>query len=231
MRLEDTIKHRLFRQQFTQYSVANEVSSFAIECKGSTDKPIPLCIPSDAFAHSSLVYRRLVYSYDMVHSERSTPRALYNLILDCYYSGGHLAKIKIKDSIYYYAPGVLFNSNKEPLFYFAYEFDNTTTRRHQIPRLYLTPKLLADANTPGKPMEKFFMSTIVPFLVNNQVHTDTGYCGYTIIEIDNHVDDTIFIPQNRMVLNTPVAEINDRLNNILANNSDVISTFVGSYAR
>lgn len=224
MRLEDTIHFRLFRTCSDKYArpVNND---FIIECKGEKGKPVPLCIHPNEFLRTDLVYRQL-YLSDRYCQERSTPRALYNALFNDYFNDGLLRTLKIKNIIYYGGPGILFNANKVPLFYFAYTLDEAW---HMLPRLYITPTLLNDATASGKPMEKFFMSTVIPYLVNNTVVTGTGYEGNTVIEIDNQVDNTFFMPNANLLGSTSVNHINNRLNSILANNADVLSTFVENY--
>lgn len=224
MRLEDTIKYRLFRVSINEYTRDNS-EDFVIECKADIAKPVPLCIPIEVFRHTALVYRQLYISRS-VCSERSTPRALYNMIFSGYYPSDFLGRIKIKDNYYYVASGVLFNADKDPLFYFAQDL---TDIQHPKPWLYLTPRLLADATVSGKPMEKFFMSTIVPYLINNDIYI-TGHENRTVVEIDNHIDDTFFMPNSTLLRDIPVNQVNDRLNDILVENADVISRFTENYS-
>lgn len=226
MRLEDTIKHRLFRTRIPHYSRNNNLENFVIECKADSSKPVPLCIPSNLIGHVNLIYKKLCLT-DSSCQERSTPRALYNVIFNTYYSNYSLIKVKMKDSVYYYAPGVLFTADKKPLFYFAYGCDSEMV--HRNPRLFLTPLLLMNAAIPGNPMEKFFMSTIVPYLVSNKVYTEAHYESYTVIEIDNDIDSTFFMPDSTLVNTIPVDKVNDVLSDILADNADVISMFTENY--
>lgn len=225
MRLEDTIRQRLFRTSFTTQVIGRVNDGIIIECKGEIDKSIPLCIPSTAFTRSSLVYRSL-YLTDAYEHCRSTPRALYNLMFSSYFYHYGIAKLNIKSNIYYYAPGVLFTEHLEPLFYFAYNI----CEGNLTPRLYITPKLLQDSTVSNKPMEKFFMSTIVPFLVEHDVRTGVGSAyRHVIIEIDNQIDNTFFRPVCNLISSTPINQMNDRLNAILADNADTISDFIDSF--
>lgn len=228
MRLEDTIKHRLFRISTSDWFSRNAGSNrCVIECKGNIHSSIPLCIPLNAFPNLSLIYKMMRLREDIVY-ERSTPRALYNMILDSGFNR-YFCKCKLKNSVYYTASGVLFNEDKDVLFYFAYTLDTVNGRTHMRPRLYLTPELLADAAMPAKPMEKFFMSTILPYIIDSPVVTKTGYIGNAVVEIDNDVNSTFFVPDCSLVTTTPVDKINDKLNDILADNADVLSMFTGNY--
>ena len=229
MALEDTIKYTLFRMVPSDYVMHSVFGDVLIECKAEFGRPVPLCISNcklepNSTSRISLGYRMLYMSYELQYT-RSTPRALYKLLFGTGLNRTPLVKVHIKDSIYYYAPGVLFNASKQPLFYFALDING----EDHTPRLYVTPVLLRDAFLPNKPMEKFFMSTIVPFLVNEPIYTDTGFLGYTLIEIDNHVDDVFFVPDNRLIRTTPVDQVNAKLNDILAANADTISNFVENY--
>ena len=227
MRLESTIQSRLFRVYPNRDASINDLNNFVIECKAEKGKPVPLCMPRDIFNHSDLVYRKLYLTGSGGFCcERSTPRAMYNWIFNGYSIHDPLKKIKVKDNIYYAAPGVLFNSDKEVLFYFAIERDS---RFHAVPRLYLTPTLFIDASMPSKPMEKFFMSTIVPFVMSTDIYIDNNY-KRTIVEIDNEPDRTFFIPSGRLVETVPVDKINDKLSDILAANADMLSVFIENYA-
>lgn len=223
MRLEDTIKHRLFRTSNNQYTRRN-IGDFVIECKADIDKPVPLCIPTKVFDDTALVYKQLYLSNSRCQ-ERSAPRSMYNLMFSNYYPNDCLNKVKIKDCTYYASQGVLFNADKQILFYFAQDLSDMM---HPEPWLYITPRLLVDATVSGKPMEKFFMSTIVPYVLR-----DTVYVGslekHITIEIDNHADDTFFMPSSTLVSHTPVDEINIVLNNILFNNANVLSRFTENY--
>ena len=71
------------------------------------------------------------------------------------------------------------------------------------------------------------MSTIIPFLMVNEIHLYPGEFK-VIVEIDNCSDDVFFIPHTS-ISQIPVEHINDRLNDVLANNSDVICTFMEIY--
>lgn len=230
MALEDTIRNRLF-QQFARNldSIPNQNNRFVIECKAEYGKPVPLCMPRDVFNSSHLVYRKLHQSgnHYPAYEERSSPRAMYNLIFGSLF-WTPLITLRIKGFIYYTAHGVLFNADKELLFYFAREYNSAFTAF--TPRLYITPTLLADASQSSKPMEKFFMSTVVPFLVDNEVNVINGF-KHTIIEIDNHADDKFFQPSSNLVSTIPVDQIHSRLNNILADNADVLSSFIHNYKR
>ena len=227
MRLEDTIRNRLFRITVPMWN-SMQTGEFTIICRADRTKPVPLCMPRESLVNSDLAFRKLhlcVEPYLPAVHERSTPRAMYNLILGSYFSHELLVELKIKTAKYYYAPGVLFTSDKEVLFYFAKDIANGIV----IPRLYITPLLLANAAASAKPMEKFFMSTIIPFLINNRINSGGGFEEKIIIEIDNHPERTFFMPQSTLVASTPVDAINTRLNSILADNSDVISTFIDNY--
>lgn len=227
MKLEDTIKHKLFRVSISSYS-RNRAHDFIIECKAEFSKPFPICVPITNVLRSDLIYKKL-YLDGYGCQERSTPRALYNLLFSNWLSNHVLVKLKLKDTYYYYAPGVLFTEDKIPLFWFGYELDRSNPNPMAVkPRLFISTLLLSNANVSGKPMEKFFMSTIVPYLVNNPVYCN-GYQGYTTIEIDNHMDNTFFTPSGELVTSTPVDKINDRLNDILADNVDVIAAFTDNY--
>lgn len=225
MKLEDTIKHRLFRpigQGYEQF----ERCEFIIECKAEAGKPIPLCIPDMSFRNADIVYRRLYFQSLGPVYEKSTPRAMYNMILNTsYFPNLTLLKAKVKDNFYYATPGALFNSDKYPLFWFASEDREGTA----IPRLYITPVLLRNAALPGKPMEKFFMSTVVPYVLSNQIRSITGSYKDVIVEISNEPDDVFFIPQSSMLSSVAVDKVNDNLNDILADNADVLSTFIDNY--
>lgn len=226
MRLEDTIRHRLYSTRISQYS-RETIDSFVIECKAEAGKPVPLCIPNGITERISLVYRKLYLVNDMCQ-ERSTPRALFNLIFSTYYTNCSLFKVKLKQATYYTAPGVLFNADKQPLFYFARDIDPTGDGDKPI--LYLTPRLLSNAFTAGNPMEKFFMSTIVPFLVDNLIYVEHNARRTTIL-IDNDIDNTFFIPSGRLISMIPVDDINNHINGILADNADTISVFAENYSR
>ena len=226
MKLEDTIHFRLFTMSDSRYSEAVNSKRFIIECKGDKTKPIPLCISLADFRTADLVYKELFLIRNYAVQERSTPRALYNLLFSGYNPYNFLIEVKMKDITYYSAPGVLFNVDKQPLFYFAYTLD---VLGHKLPKLYLTPRLLADSGRPGKPMEKFFMSTVVPYLVDSTVLTGYAYEGKVEIEIDNEVDNTFFIPGSELVSSVPIDQINSKLNNILADNADSIASFVDNY--
>lgn len=228
MRLEDTIRLRLFRIRVNDYSNEN-TGGFVIECKAEKNKPVPLCIPYGSFAHSDLVYRQLYltsYPYYPAFHERSTPRAMYNLIFGSGFHNESLSRIKVKTAEYYCAPGVLFDSDKKLLFYFAKGVDS---QFHPQPRLYITPHLILSASLQGKPMEKFFMSTILPFLVSTPVNRGDGVDANVIIEINNNVDEVFFMPQINMVSTYPVDRLSDKLTEILADNSDVLSRFMENY--
>lgn len=221
MRLEDNISGRLFRNNVGSY-YSDYNGGFIIECKAERGKPIPLCVPRNALLVNDLVYMKLYLGWNGYSCERSTPRALYNYMFSSYYNSP-LTKLKIKDSSYYAAPGVLFTESKELLFYFAKEYCENSVK----PRLYITSKLLLNSTFSGKPMEKFFMSTIVPYIIRNSVDTSLGR-SHVIIEMDDS-NNTFFIPDSSLITSTPVERINDRLNDILVNNADVISSFVGNY--
>lgn len=226
MALEDTIRTRLFGSYARRLeSIPNENSSFVIECKAEHGKPVPLCMPADVLSNSHVVYRQLWQTNNSIQEERASARAMYNFIFgsQCWTP---LSKLKVKDSIYYTAYGTLFNADKELLFYFAREYNDDMTVI--TPRLYITPTLLHDASRPSKYMEKFFMSTVVPFLIDNDVWTHSGY-KRTIIEIDNHADEVFFYPSSNLINAVPVGQVNDTLNDILADNADVLSTFIDNY--
>lgn len=228
MRLEETIRRKLFRSSISNYDRCVNNSPFVIECKWERGKPVPLCVPNDALmARTDLIYKKLYLTDSYYSQERSTPRALYNLIFSNYFCSYDLMQVKIKDIIYYASPGVLFNADKIPLFYFAYEFDE---QGHTLPRLFITPTLLTNASLAGKPMEKFFMSTIVPYVLNNRISTARGFEAYTKVEIDNQVDNTFFLPESDLISSVPVDRINSRLNDILADNADTLAAFVDNYA-
>lgn len=227
MTLENTIRTKLFGSYARKLeSVPNENNRFVIECKAERGKPVPLCMPPGVLNNSQIVYRQL-WQTDIYPTpeERASPRAMYNLIFGTQF-WTPLKMLKVKGCIYYTAHGVLFNADKELLFYFAREYDaNMTAIR---PRLYITPTLLGDAFQPSKPMEKFFISTIVPFLVENGVWTHSGY-KRTIIEIDNHADEVFFCPSGNLINTVPVGQINNKLSDILADNADVLSAFINNY--
>ena len=226
MALEDTIRRRLFGSYASRLtSVPNTNNSFVIECKAERGKPVPLCMPGGVLNNSQVVYRQLWQLDYLTQEERASPRAMYNLIFGSQLWTS-LGKLKVKDSIYYAAYGVLFNADKELLFYFARDYNDDMTVI--IPRLYITPTLLRDASRPSKYMEKFFMSTVVPFLIDTDVWTHSGY-KRTIIEVDNHADDVFFYPSSNLINAVPVGQINDKLNDILADNADVLSTFINNY--
>ena len=227
MKLEDTIRYRLFRQTNSRYTCDN-VDNFVIECKAERNRCIPICISTAVFTHLDLVYKQFFLVNEFCQ-ERSTPRALYNVLFSNF-SAHELIKAKIKDIVYYYACGVLFNEDKVPLFYFAYGL-NTDIRdieTYNIPRLFINPLLFYNAAQPGRPMEKFFVSTILPFLIDNTVFV-YGHEDKTVIEIDNNIDRTFFVPDNRLISSVPVDSVNDRLNDILANNADTIASFTDNY--
>lgn len=226
MKLEDTIRGRLFRPYVpAEYNYINNIpnNSFVIECKADRQKPVPLCIPESIISHNDLVYKQLYLHPSRIIHERSTSRALFNALFGGYFPSDPLIEVKMKDIIYYYAPGVLFDEEKNVLFYFAKELAEQAV----IPRLYITPRLLLNSGTQGKPMEKFFMSTIIPFLMVNEIHLYPGEFK-VIVEIDNCPDDVFFVPHTS-ISQIPVEHINDRLNDALANNSDVICTFMEIY--
>lgn len=224
MRLEDNLRYNLFRTSNTRFAEIKDYR-FIIECKAEKGKPVPLCIPRDAFVNSDLVYRKL-YLIDHHREEKSTPRALFNTLFSGYMPANGLIEAKVKDSMYYSAPGVLFTNDKKLLFYFASDGDEG----NYVSKLYITPTLLVNATVTGNPMEKFFMSTIVPYLINHIIYGIDGRSSKLVIDIDNFADNTFFIPRSRMVASTPIDKINDKLNDILANNADVLSAFTDNYA-
>lgn len=226
MKLEDTITRRLFTTTPPHQDYVNsDIVEFILECKGNRDNVVPLCIDYDTFFDSNLIYSRLCFFTGRVPCEKSTPRSMYNRLFDAYYSYSPIMMIKIKGVIYYSAHGVLFDADKSVLFWFGYHADELN---NMLPRLYLTPKLLSQAAASGRPMEKFFMSTVVPYLIDHDVRTSTGHYR-TVIEIDNHPEDTFFVPGNALVTETPADMVNSVLGNILADNADMISSYIDNY--
>lgn len=233
MALEDTIRRWLFAPRGNMNYRKDPYQRFVIECKVERGKPVPLCVPRRLVQSADLAYRKLnLYDPPEYFCMKSTPRAMYNWM----FSGcllRSLVQMKIKDIVYYCAAGTLFDANKSPLFYFAVETDENNV---PTPRLYLTDKLLANAATRGRPMEKFFMSTIVPFLIDNNVYDGSGSMRNNnsykkvVIEMDNHVEDTFFMPTNNFIKDTSADSLIDKLNDVLVNNTDTLVSFLDNYS-
>ena len=225
MKLEDTIRYRLFTRFPTTSDGFNINGYPTIECKAERGKPIPLCM-GFSLGDSDLVYHQINAVGTHSYIEKSTPRAMYNNMFGAYNTTDSLYKVKVKDSYYHIAPGVLFDDHYTPLFYFA----QMTYENQYIPMLFITPTLLGNASIPGKPMEKFFMGTIIPFLVSNEIKLLRGYAK-VVINVDNRIDEKFFLPNSTPLVHTSVETFNEELNDRLLNNADMISGFINNYIR